>query len=93
MERPIVGILNTWSDLNPCNSNLRSLAGKVREGVLEAGGIPFELPLLSISENLIKPSAFPFRNLLAMAAEESIGAIRWIRWSCWAVVTRPSRVC
>ncbi|UMT86279.1 dihydroxy-acid dehydratase [Paracidovorax citrulli] len=72
MERPIVGILNTWSDLNPCNSNLRSLAGKVREGVLEAGGIPFELPLLSISENLIKPSAFPFRNLLAMAAEESI---------------------
>ena len=72
LERPIVGILNTWSDLNPCNSNLRTLAQHVREGVLEAGGIPFELPLMSISENLIKPSAFPFRNLLAMAAEESI---------------------
>ena len=72
MERPIVGILNTWSDLNPCNLNLRALAQKVREGVLEAGGIPFELPLMSISENLVKPSAFPFRNLLAMDAEETI---------------------
>lgn len=72
MEKPIVGILNTWSDINPCNMNLRMLAQKVREGILEAGGIPFEIPLMSISENLIKPSSFPFRNMLAMDTEECI---------------------
>ncbi|WAJ39304.1 dihydroxy-acid dehydratase [Pseudomonas sp. GOM7] len=72
MTRPVVGILNTWSDINPCNLNLRTLAEEVRVGILEAGGIPFEVPLMSISENIIKPSSFPFRNLLAMEAEETI---------------------
>lgn len=72
MERPVVGILNTWSDINPCNLNLRKLAEEVRVGILEAGGIPFEVPLMSISENIIKPTSFPFRNLLAMEAEETI---------------------
>ncbi|SOY91628.1 L-arabonate dehydratase [Cupriavidus taiwanensis] len=72
MERPVVGILNTWSDINPCNLNLRTLAEEARVGILEAGGIPFEVPLMSISENIIKPTSFPFRNLLAMEAEETI---------------------
>ncbi|MNQ77066.1 L-arabonate dehydratase [compost metagenome] len=72
MERPVVGILNTWSDINPCNLNLRTLAEEVKVGILEAGGIPFEVPLMSISENIIKPTSFPFRNLLAMEAEETI---------------------
>ena len=53
MERPVVGILNTWSDINPCNLNLRALAEEVRIGILEAGGIPFEFPLMSLSENII----------------------------------------
>ena len=74
MTRPVVGILNTWSDLNPCNSNLRALAQEVRTGILEAGGIPFEAPQMSLSENIIKPTSFPFRNLLAMEAEECIRA-------------------
>ncbi|UZE21799.1 dihydroxy-acid dehydratase [Pseudomonas sp. B21-056] len=74
MERPVIGILNTWSDINPCNLNLRALAEEVRVGILEAGGIPFEAPLMSLSENIIKPSSFPFRNLLSMEAEESIRA-------------------
>jgi dihydroxy-acid dehydratase len=74
MERPIVGILNTWSEINPCNLNLRLLAEEVKTGVLEAGGIPFEAPLMSLSENIIKPTSFPFRNLLSMEAEESIRA-------------------
>ena len=74
MQRPVIGILNTWSDLNPCNLSLRTLAVKVREGILAAGGIPLEVPLMSISENLVKPTSFPFRNLLAMEAEESIRA-------------------
>ncbi|SPA14996.1 L-arabonate dehydratase [Cupriavidus taiwanensis] len=72
MERPVVGILNTWSDINPCNLNLRALAEEARVGILEAGGIPFEVPLMSISENIIKPTSFPFRNLLAMEVEETI---------------------
>ena len=58
MTRPVVGILNTWSDLNPCNLNLRALAQEVRTGVLEAGGIPFEAPMMSLSENIIKPTSF-----------------------------------
>jgi len=74
MKRPVVGMLNTWSDINPCNLNLRALAAEVRTGILEAGGIPFEVPLISLSENIIKPTSFPFRNLLAMDAEESIRA-------------------
>jgi dihydroxy-acid dehydratase len=72
MTRPVIGILNTWSDINPCNLNLRALAQEVRTGVLEAGGIPFEVPLMSISENIIKPTSFPFRNLLAMEVEETL---------------------
>jgi dihydroxy-acid dehydratase len=74
MNRPVVGILNTWSDINPCNLNLRALAEEVRTGILEAGGIAFELPMMSLSENIIKPSSFPFRNLLSMDAEECIRA-------------------
>lgn len=74
MERPVVGILNTWSDINPCNLNLRALAEEAKLGIIEAGGIPFEVPLMSLSENIIKPTSFPFRNLLAMSAEETIRA-------------------
>lgn len=74
MGRPVVGILNTWSDINPCNLNLRALAEEVRTGILESGGIPFEVPLMSLSENIIKPTSFPFRNLLSMEAEECIRA-------------------
>ena len=74
MNRPVVGILNTWSDINPCNLNLRALAEEVRTGIVEAGGIPFEFPLMSLSENIIKPTSFPFRNLLSMDAEECIRA-------------------
>ncbi|MBL0373451.1 dihydroxy-acid dehydratase [Rhizobium sp. KVB221] len=70
--RPVIGIVSTWSDINPCNLNLRYLAKEVRQGVQEGGGIAFELPAMSLSENLIKPTSFLFRNLLAMEAEEMI---------------------
>ena len=72
MSRPVIGILNTWSDINPCNLNLRVLAEEARIGIIEAGGIPFEVPLMSLSENIIKPTSFPFRNLLSMDVEECI---------------------
>jgi dihydroxy-acid dehydratase len=74
LTKPVVGVLNTWSDINPCNFNLRELAEEVRVGIIEAGAIPFEAPLISLSENIIKPTAFPFRNLLSMDAEEIIRA-------------------
>lgn len=72
--RPVIGLITTWSDINPCNLNLRYLANEARKGVSEAGGIAFELPAMSLSENLIKPTSFLFRNLLAMEAEEMIRA-------------------
>ncbi|OWY06298.1 L-arabinonate dehydratase [Thioclava sp. IC9] len=70
--RPIVGILNTWSDLTPCNGHLRELAEKVKAGIWEAGGFPVEVPVFSASENTFRPTAMMFRNLAALAIEETI---------------------
>ncbi|MFD1797897.1 dihydroxy-acid dehydratase [Paracoccus aurantiacus] len=70
--RPIIGILNTWSDLTPCNGHLRELAEKVKAGVWEAGGFPVEVPVFSASENTFRPTAMMFRNLAALAIEETM---------------------
>ncbi|MBT0782048.1 L-arabinonate dehydratase [Paracoccus sp. pheM1] len=70
--RPVIGILNTWSDLTPCNGHLRELAEKVKAGVWEAGGFPVEVPVFSASENTFRPTAMMFRNLAALAIEETI---------------------
>jgi L-arabonate dehydrase len=72
--RPIIGILNTWSDLTPCNGHLRELAEKVKAGVWEAGGFPVEVPVFSASENTFRPTAMMFRNLAALAIEEAMRA-------------------
>ena len=72
--RPIIGICNTWSELTPCNSGLRTLAEGVKRGVWEAGGFPVEFPVMSLGETQMKPPAMLFRNLLAMDVEESIRA-------------------
>lgn len=70
--RPVIGILNTWSDLTPCNGHLRELAEKVKAGVWEAGGFPVEVPVFSASENTFRPTAMMFRNLAAMSIEEQM---------------------
>lgn len=70
--RPIIGILNTWSDLTPCNGHLRELAEKVKAGVWEAGGFPVEVPVFSASENTFRPTAMMFRNLAALSIEEQM---------------------
>jgi L-arabonate dehydrase len=70
--RPIIGIMNTWSDLTPCNGHLRELAEKVKAGVWEAGGFPVEVPAFSASENTFRPTAMMFRNLAAMSIEEQM---------------------
>ncbi|QBX99896.1 dihydroxy-acid dehydratase [Rhodophyticola sp. CCM32] len=72
--RPVIGILNTWSDLTPCNGHLRDLAEKVKAGVWEAGGFPLEVPVFSASENTYRPTAMMYRNLAALAVEETMRA-------------------
>ncbi|GAB2874008.1 dihydroxy-acid dehydratase [Streptomyces mayteni] len=70
--RPVIGICNSWSELVSCNLHFRGLADAVRRGVLQAGGLPLEFPTMSLGENLLKPTAMLFRNLMAMDVEESI---------------------
>lgn len=72
--RPVVAILNTWSDANPCHSHFRQRVEDVKRGVLQAGGFPVELPALSLSESFLKPTSMLYRNMLAMDAEEMIRA-------------------
>ncbi len=73
-KRPVIGICNTWSELTPCNGHLRDFAEVVKRGVLEAGGVPFEFPVTSMGEILMRPTAMLFRNLASMDTEESIRA-------------------
>jgi dihydroxy-acid dehydratase len=72
--RPVIGIANSWSELNNCNANLRELAEAVKRGVLTAGGLPLEFPTLSLGEEFMKPSAMLYRNLMAMEVEETLRA-------------------
>lgn len=69
-DRPVIGILNTWSELNTCHSHFRNRADEVRRGVLQAGGFPVEVPVMSLGEMLMKPTTMLYRNLLAMEVEE-----------------------
>jgi len=68
--KPVIGILNTWSEINACHGHLRERAADVKRGVLEAGGFPIELPAMSLAEPFVKPSTMLYRNFLAMEAEE-----------------------
>jgi L-arabonate dehydrase len=72
--RPVIGICNTWSELTHCNAHLRQLAEAVRRGVLLAGGLPVEFPVLSTGEFSMRPTAMLFRNLASMDVEEAIRA-------------------
>ncbi|MCA3252142.1 MAG: dihydroxy-acid dehydratase [Rubrivivax sp.] len=70
--RPVIGICNTFSELNPCNSHFRTLAEQVKIGVYEAGGFPLEFPVMSLGEVMMRPTAMLYRNLASMDVEESI---------------------
>ncbi|MDX1640636.1 MAG: IlvD/Edd family dehydratase [Balneolaceae bacterium] len=72
--RPVIGICNTWSELTPCNAHLRDFAEIVKRGILEAGGVPFEFPVMSLGETIMRPTTMLFRNLASMDTEESIRA-------------------
>ena len=72
--RPVIGICNTFSELTPCNAHFRTIAEQVKKGVLDAGGAPFEFPVMSLGETNLRPTAMLFRNLASMDVEESIRA-------------------
>src|ERR1700723_3169776 len=68
--KPVIGIINTWSDINACHGHLRERAEDVKRGVFQAGGFPIELPAMSLAEPMVKPSTMLYRNFLAMECEE-----------------------
>ncbi|MGO8818245.1 MAG: IlvD/Edd family dehydratase [Terriglobia bacterium] len=72
--KPVIGVCNSWSELNNCNAHLRTVAEAVKRGVWEAGGFPLEFNTISLGEMLMKPTAMFFRNLMAMEVEETIRA-------------------
>jgi dihydroxy-acid dehydratase len=72
MNRPVIAILNTWSELSPCHIHLRDRAKAVKRGVWQAGGYPVELPVHSVGEVMVKPTTMLYRNLLALEAEETL---------------------
>ena len=72
--RPQIAIANTASDLTPCNAHLTEVAASVKNGVYEAGGIPLELPVVSLGETNVRPTAMLWRNMAAMATEEMLRA-------------------
>ncbi len=74
MRRPVIGIAQTWSELNHCNSHLREVADWVKRGVWQAGGMPLEFPTISLGEFAMRPNTMFYRNLMAMDTEEMIRA-------------------
>jgi L-arabonate dehydrase len=72
--KPVIGICNSWSELNNCNAHLRDVAVAVKRGVWAAGGVPLEFPTISLGEMFMRPTTMMYRNLMAMDVEESIRA-------------------
>src|SRR6478672_3711392 len=72
--RPHIAIANTASDLTPCNMHLNEVAENVQQGIYEAGGIPLNLPVVSLGETQVRPAAMLWRNMAAMATEEMLWA-------------------
>jgi dihydroxy-acid dehydratase len=73
--KPVIAIVNTWSEINPCHAHLRERAEAVKRGVWQAGGFPVEVPAFSITETYMKPSPMLYRNLLAMETEEALRSL------------------
>ena len=68
--KPVIAIINTWSDINPCHTHFKQRVEEVKRGVWSAGGFPVEMPAMSLSEPFQKPTTMLYRNLLAMETEE-----------------------
>jgi dihydroxy-acid dehydratase len=93
-NRPVIGICNSWSELNNCNLHLKSVAEAVKRGVWRAGGFPLEFPTISLGEMFMKPTSMLYRNLMAMDVEESIRAnpIDGVVLLCGCDKTTPAQI-
>ena len=90
--KPVIAIVNTWSDVNPCHTHLRDRAADVKRGVWQAGGFPLEVPAISLSEPFQKPTTMLYRNLLALGARGAVCArTPSTARCCWAGATRRRR--
>ena len=72
--KPVIAIVNTWSDINPCHTHFKQRVEDVKRGIFQAGGFPLELPAISLAEAFVRPTAMLYRNMLAMETEELIRA-------------------
>lgn len=70
VDKPVIAIINTWSDAQPCHAHFKHRVEDIKRGVFQQGGFPMELPALSLSENFVKPTTMLYRNMLAMETEE-----------------------
>ena len=68
--RPVIGLINTWSDINPCHFHFKDRIDDLKRGVLQAGGLPLEIPAIALAENFQKPTTMLYRNLLSLETEE-----------------------
>ena len=89
--RPVIAIVNTWSDINQCHAHFKHRVDDVKRGVLQAGGLPLELPAISLSEPIVKPTTMLYRNLLAIEAEELLRSHPVDGAVLMAAATRPLR--
>ncbi|MEY3951756.1 MAG: hypothetical protein RL320_558 [Pseudomonadota bacterium] len=70
VDKPVIAIVNTWSDAQPCHAHFKHRVEDIKRGIFQAGGFPLELPALSLSEMYVKPTTMLYRNMLAMETEE-----------------------
>lgn len=70
MGKPVIALINTWSEINPCHTHFKDRAEQIKRGILQAGGFPIELPAMSLGEPFVRPAAMLYRNLLAIETEE-----------------------
>ena len=75
MDKPMIAIINTWSEMSPCHAHLRERAESVKKGILMAGGYPVELPAMSLGEVMVKPTTMLYRNFLSMEVEELLRSL------------------
>ena len=68
--KPVIGIINTWSDISHCHVHFKERVEQVKRGILQSGGFPIELPAISLAEPIVKPTTMLYRNFLAMETEE-----------------------
>ena len=89
LGKPVIAVVNTWSDINPCHAHFRTRAEEVKRGVWQAGGFPIELPARSLSESWVKPTTMLYRNFLAMETEELLRSLP-VDWAVlMAAATSP----